>query len=56
MFIWAAWMEQLVPPLKINLFCVADSATYQNEIKLVKLFLKGSKEAKEKIQKDHPDM
>ena len=41
---------------EINLFRGADSAAYQNENKLVKVLLKGSKEAKEKLQKDHPDM
>ena len=43
-------------PCASSLVRGADSAAYQNKKKLVKVFLKGSKEAKEKLQKDHPDM
>lgn len=41
---------------EIHLFRGADSAAYQNENKLVKVLLKGSKEAKQQLQKDHPEM
>ena len=40
---------------EIHLHRGADSADYQKQNELLKVFLKGSKAAKEKLKKDHPD-
>ena len=41
---------------EIHLFHGTESATCRNENNLVKVFLKGSKKAKEELQTDHPEM
>lgn len=41
---------------EIHLFRGAESEAYQNENKLVKVFLKGSKAAKQELQKNNPEM
>lgn len=40
---------------QIHVFRGADSTEYQNENKLVKVFLKGSKKAKEELKNKHPE-